>query len=512
MAKTENLKNNLNIEFIKDFTSFLNFMPSPDEIMSRTGDAVTLYDEMLTDGRVSSLFYGRRNDTMNLPVEIPKTENKAVDAYMEWAVREKSLRKWGWLLLTDALKYGHRPFEIIWKRVKGRWVIDYLKGHNINQYWYDDKGNLFYQDMEGQKLLDQPFKWIIHRHEGDTHNNPQGVSILKSAYWAFKFKQMGFQFWVTATEKFSVPSILAIFEQSGDSAEVQKKADAIANMIADVSSASSGALANIKELKTIDMSGSLADFERLVNTCDVQIAYAITGQSLATNNPTSGTQALGTVHEATMHGFIENDARALSYTLQNLVAMAIELNFGPDAPSPEVVLDTGDQASWERVRSAIEAGVPVSRSMLYSRYRLPEPDDEADTYLKAIVVPGEIMSFEESEPGEAKNPEPEEPEGPDKEGAAVADTGAGVTLNGAQVSAATGIIKSVEAGELPRDSGVAQLKILFNLTAAQAEEMMGSAGKNPRKGIPPDQDSVPDTEEEFADIGKKKRRILTLIQ
>ncbi len=503
MAKTDNL----NIEFIKDFTSFLNFMPSPDEIMSRTGDAVTLYDEMLTDGRVSSLFYGRRNDTMNLPLEIPKTDNKAVDTYVDWAIREKDIRKWGWLLLTDALRYGHRPFEIVWKRVKGRWQIDYLKGHNINQYWYDDKGKLFYQDMEGQKLLDQPFKWIIHRHEGDTHNNPQGVSILKSAYWAFKFKQMGFQFWVTATEKFSVPSLLAIFEQAGDSTQVQERANAIANMIADVSSASSGALANIKELKTIDMSGSLADFERLVSTCDVQIAYAITGQSLATNNPTSGTQALGTVHEATMHGFIENDARALSYTLQNLVEMAIELNFGPDAPSPEVVLDTGDQASWERVKSAIDSGVPVSKSMLYSRYRLPEPDDEEDTYLKEI--PGQIMGFEEVK---GEDPQKEGPADPNKEGAAVADTGAGVTLNGAQVSAATGIVKSVEAGELPRDSGVAQLKILFNLTAEQAEEMMGSAGKNPKKDQPPVEDPVPGEEEEFADTGKKKRRILTVIQ
>jgi len=495
-------KQNLSIEFIKDFTSFLSWMPSPDEIMRRTGDAVTLYDEMLTDGRVSSLFYTRRNATMNLPLEIPETGNKAVDAYVSWALKERDIRKWGWLLLTNALKYGHHPFEIVWRREKGLWRISYLKGHNINKYWYDADGKLYYQDMEGQKLLDQPYKWVIHRHEGDTHNNPQGVSILKAAYWAFKFKQLGFQFWVTAAEKFSVPSILAIFDQSGDPAEAKKRAADLAETIAAISSGSTGAVANVKDVKTLDMSGSLADFNVLITTCDVQIAYALTGQSLATNNPTTGTQALGTVHEATMQGFVENDARALSYTLQALAKMCVELNFGSDAPYPEVVLDTGDQATWERVRDAITLGVPVSRSKLYSRYRLPEPDDEKDIYERQNALPmglqGEILDTPQEET-DTTNPK-------EAEGAVVADTGAGVTLNGAQVQAATGIVKSVEAGELPRDSGVAQLKILFNLTSEQAEEMMGSAGKNPK--VPPVEEPA---DEDFADPGKKKVRTIMVL-
>ncbi len=494
-------KQTLSVEFIRDFTSFLSWMPSPDEIMRRTGDAVTLYDEMLTDGRVSSLFYSRRNATMNLPLEIPQTDNKAIDAYVEWAFKERDIRKFGWLLLTNALKYGHQPMEIVWKREKGLWKISYLKGHNINQYWYDERGNLYYSDMDGQKLLNQPFKWIIHRHEGDTHNNPQGMSILKAAYWAFKFKQLGFQFWVTATEKFSVPSILAIFEQSGNPEDVRKRAEELADMISSISSGSTGAVANIKDIKTLSMSGNLKDFESLVSTCDVQIAYALTGQSLATNNPTQGTQALGTVHEATMHGFVENDARALSYTLQALAKMCIELNFGEGSAYPEVVFDTGDQATWDQVLAAIKGGVPVSKSKIYSRYRIPEPDDEEDIFMMqgTMAMPRDLQDeiIDDSK-------EPQEPQ-PKGEGAAVAETGAGVTLNGAQVQAATGIVKSVEAGELPRDSGVAQLKILFNLTQEQAEEMMGSAGKQPKKTEEPPEGG------DFADPGKKKVRTITVL-
>lgn len=49
-------------------------------------------------------------------------------------------------------------------------------------------------------------------------------------------------------------------------------------------------------------------------------------------------------------------------------------------------------------------------------------------------------------------------------------------LNGAQVTAATAIVIAVAKGEMPRDSGLGQLKILFNLDDAQASEIMGSAG------------------------------------
>lgn len=49
-------------------------------------------------------------------------------------------------------------------------------------------------------------------------------------------------------------------------------------------------------------------------------------------------------------------------------------------------------------------------------------------------------------------------------------------LNGAQVTAATAIVQSVAAGEMPRDAGIGQLEVLFNLSTEQAERIMGSAG------------------------------------
>jgi hypothetical protein len=50
--------------------------------------------------------------------------------------------------------------------------------------------------------------------------------------------------------------------------------------------------------------------------------------------------------------------------------------------------------------------------------------------------------------------------------------GAEVSLNGAQVQAALDIISKVAAGDIPRDSGLQSLQILFGLTAQQAERLM----------------------------------------
>ena len=51
-----------------------------------------------------------------------------------------------------------------------------------------------------------------------------------------------------------------------------------------------------------------------------------------------------------------------------------------------------------------------------------------------------------------------------------------LVLNGAQIQAALQIVLAVAGGTLPRDTGLGQLRILFNLTPEQSEQILGSAG------------------------------------
>lgn len=81
-------------------------------------------------------------------------------------------------------------------------------------------------------------------------------------------------------------------------------------------------------------------------------------------------------------------------------------------------------------------------------------------------------------------------------------------LNGAQVTAATGIIEKVAQKLLPRDSAVGQLRIMFNLTLEQAEAMLGSVGTTFTVDIaeptnePPPENITPINEEEVQTADK----------
>ncbi len=55
---------------------------------------------------------------------------------------------------------------------------------------------------------------------------------------------------------------------------------------------------------------------------------------------------------------------------------------------------------------------------------------------------------------------------------------ADTALNGAQVTAATGIVERVAMGALPRDSGISMLSEFFNIPKPQAERIMGSVGRS----------------------------------
>ncbi len=506
------------LRIIRDSLVF-RYLPNPDDMIVRTPRGLLTYDDMLADSRIGSLFLDRRNGTTNLPVYITDTEDKRINEYRDQYLTEQRMRKFAWYLLTGALKYGFRPAEILWQRDSDGWLyIDSLKGHNINNYRFNDEGEMWYVGW-GDQLLDQPYKWIVHRVEGDSYNEPYGVAYMRSAYWPWQFKRLGWQYWLTATEKFSVPSLAALFENS-DPAKSRQLAEEVAEAVSLVTSGSGGALGNVKELKQLTMAGAVSDFDVLIKACDLQIAYAMTGQSLATNASDTGTQALGTVQERTKQAGYENDARALAYTMQRLIDISVEVNFGKDTDTPDFMIDTGDYASFTTVCQALDRQIPVSKRALYSRYGIAEPDEDVagDAFVKPLQpmqygmgmpVPSFGSSSQATQPKPSEDPSKQDPADvplappaadPDKEGLAIDDTGAGVTLNGAQVTAATGIVKAVEMGELPRDSGLAQLKILFNLTDAQATEMMGSAGKNPRLK----------KDEEFADDVQGKKKVLIL--
>ena len=129
------------------------------------------------------------------------------------------------------------------------------------------------------------------------------------------------------------------------------------------------------------MSGDLSSFKEMVEACDIQISYGLTGQSIATSNTNGGSLALGEVQADLLYEDCKGIALELQNVLQHVIDWTVELNFGPGVAAPQIVFDVERRASFEQVIQAIDRNIPVSKSALYSQYGLPEPKDEADSFV-----------------------------------------------------------------------------------------------------------------------------------
>lgn len=168
--------------------------------------------------------------------------------------------------------------------------------------------------------------------------------------------------------------------------------------------------------------------------------------------------------------------------VNRLVAMGI-------LPKPaELLVDWPDLAAPSEADKAQVATVQTQALAAYVGGGVDQLIQPA-SYLTQIMGMDQNQVDEILQESQAEEPLPEVDEngnpiqmpggGAEMETGAVAP-GAGmpVAFNGAQVQAAAQIIKDVAAGEMPRESGIGQLEVFFNLTPEQAERVMGTAGTN----------------------------------
>lgn len=396
--KTKN-KSILTAQVIRDdFSRFLSFMPNPDDVAIGTAAAYQTYREMRADPRIKSLLNKLKTAALNFPIRIVQDDlvrDEVFDFVRSQPIFARKLYQKAKRMLA-ALDYGFSVTEAVWKEENGAFLLDNLITRKPDRFEFDHDWNCFWTHAGERRPLDDPFKWLFFHHNPDDEN-PYGTSDLRCVYWPWMFKKAGYEFWLMATEKFSVKTILALFEMSGNPEEIKTRAQDIADLLQSVASGSGTALANIKDIKEIGLDGHIAEFQSLVDACDVQIAYGLTGQSVATNNPEKGTQALGTVASDLLRDDAKGIALELQGVLQKAVDWTVELYFGPNEKAPTLEFDIDRKASFEEVMDAVDREIPVSKTDLYAYYKLPEPKDAEDAFVKPARPAGEGFGLSDGE-------------------------------------------------------------------------------------------------------------------
>lgn len=381
------------------FGSFLGLMPNPDEILRDAHEALGVFRAMKTDPRIKSLLKVSKSALLNFPLLIDQA--KASDAVYDFVVNQALEHIKPYQVakrLLAAQEYGFAVAELVWEQTDGWWLPKDVVARKSERFGFDQEGRLkLRQHGELVDLYAQDYKWLVHRHDKEAEN-PYGSSVLSACYWAWKFKRAGAEFWILATEKFAVPSILALFESQDSPDRTRERAMELADMLMQTQSGSGAAMANIKDIKEIGASDKISEFKTLMDWCDTQIAYGIVYQSLSVQEAENGTRAQATVHQGTFNDAVKGDCRDLAETLQLLLDWIVILNFGEDEPAPRIMFDLDDYAGWEQVRDAIDRKIPVSMQALYSKYGLPEPEDDGDAFVKPDAP---AMGFGLSDPGSA---------------------------------------------------------------------------------------------------------------
>jgi phage gp29-like protein len=473
------------------FSSFMGYMPNPDEVLRDAGEAIGIYREMKSDARIKSLLTVAKTAMLNYPIQLE--QGAAPDATM--AMVKGALADFPLYgiakRLVSGMDYGFATVEIVWQEPKAagdiwRPVDSVLR--RPERFRFDGEGRLKYiRYGELIDLYNQDYKWLVWRHDKDAEN-PYGTSTLKACYWPWKFKKAGAEFWLMATEKFSVPSILALFDCAEDETKVRERAAGLAEMLGRISSGSGAALANIKSAEVISTDGKLSEFKTLMDWCDTQIAYGIVYQSLAVQEAQNGTRAQASVHEDTFLATMKGLARDMTPVLQRLVDWIVELNVGPGAPVPRVAFDLADYADWKAVVEAIDRGIPVSLSALYSRYALPKPADEDDQYIapqKGSPIGTDIST--QASPSDS----------PVTAASGGASDVQSTALNGAQVTSLVDLAAEVAQGILPIETARAIAAAAFPLVKKEEINRIF----DPLSGFSPKEQGST-----FADDVKKKNR------
>ena len=379
--------------------NFISYMPNPDDVASGTWDSYGTYRKMKTDPRIKSLLGKKKTAALLFPLSIKQeSSSDAIFDFVKDLELFKNIYRKEKRMLT-ALDYGFSVSELIWKKQGNKFLPDNIITRKPERFVFNKNWELFLSDFGSKIPLNQSYKWLIFHHDPDDEN-PYGTSDLRCVYWAYMFKQAGYDFWLQATEKFSVTTLLALFKADGDEETIRARAFEIAQMLMGVQSGSAAAVANADTIQNVNMAGDLSHFKELTEACDIQISYGLTGQSIATSNTNGGSLALGEVQADLFYEDCKGIALELQSVLQKVIDWTVEINFGPGEKSPLIQFDVKRRATFEQIMQAIDRGIPLSKSALYSDYALPEPKDDDDTFIQQTP---QTMLLSDSDKGLKKN-------------------------------------------------------------------------------------------------------------
>lgn len=379
--------------------SFGALLPNPDSVLKKTGRDVAVYRDLRVDPKVGSCIHNRQAGLLSQEWDIDRGQSKSrvtkfVKETLERLPMDAIMSE-----MLEATLYGYKPIEIVWEQVNGAVLPVQVIGMPQEWFRFDAQNHLRYITKDSPDGLDTTlpeyrFKFLCPRHR-PSYANPYGEPLLAMVFWYVAFKKGGLRFWVTMTEKFGMPYLVAKYRQGADDAERATLLDALQKMIQDACAViPEGDSVEAMEFSTSSSSADL--YEKLLRYCDEQASVAILGHP-GTSTSTPGKLGEETASIEVRKDLVDADKRLVSEAMDRLIRWIVDLNFGPNVDAPHFGIyeeEKVDKTQAERDKLLHETGVRFKEQYVQRVYGFEDGDiemssDQTPPALQPGATPGQ---------------------------------------------------------------------------------------------------------------------------
>jgi phage gp29-like protein len=283
--------------------------------------------------------------------------------------------------LLDAISKGYAVAEIVWQTDGPTWVPGAILPREAHWFRFDRETGrelrLFDGTADGAEL--PPYKFLCH-----TPKVMAGIPLMgglaRSALWAWVFKSYALRDWAAFAETYGQPVRLGKYGPAATREDIAVLKRAVFELGSDAGAVIPESMA-LEIVESAAKSASADLYQRLIEYLDRQVSKAVLGQTLTTDQGSSGSLAQARVHDEVRADLMRSDARALAATLtRDLIAPLIALNM-PGAPLPLLSLmveEPEDMAALaDQLAKLVPLGMPIPQRWVRERWGIPEaaPDE-----------------------------------------------------------------------------------------------------------------------------------------
>lgn len=382
--------------FSNDLRKALDILPDPDPVLQKTGTGINALRQLSRDPHVRAMIQQRKSGTKKLELKIERgdaSENitQDVEDLFDLLPMHKIISQ-----ILNAPLYGYQPLEVSWKCIKKHWIPVKVSAKPPEWFCFDNEGTLKLitkNNRKGEEL--PPYSMLLAQHEADDEN-PHGIRLLSSCFWPYVFKNGGFKFWVTFTEKFGMPYIIGKVPPNYDQTKTNKLADMLVDMVQDaIAVIPNDASVEFKE--AAGKSGSAEIYEKLINICNAEISKAILGQTLSSENTGTGSYAATAGHLEIRDDIVDDDKKMVEKVLNTLIEWYCNLNY-PSQEIPKAKLyeeEKIDKTRAERDEIIVRTGVKLLKPYFERYYNLDEDEFEVISSEEVKKEPSEFAEKED---------------------------------------------------------------------------------------------------------------------